>query len=427
MSSLPKAQPTSSPYLQQFARVSLLPSLAITVVSCLLLASCGQQAGAQGPGGKPGGPMPVPVVEATLSDLPVQFEYPAQVSGFKEVEIRARVSGIIERRLFEEGARVKAGQSLYALDSAPYDTALTRALADEKAAAVRVDQTRRDLQRIQPLLASKAVAQSEVDNAQSALDTAEANLAVAKARVKEAKLNVTYAKVESPVTGVVGRSLKSEGSLVAGPQDLLTAVTQVDKVYVNFGIPEADHLRIKQGQASGNLVLPKNGQMQVEVLAGQGKSPVQKSVLAFQDVRVNPATGTVDARAVLDNAKNELSPGQFVRVRLSGAIQKNAMVLPQRAVLQNPMGGKIVMTVGADGKVAPRPVEVAQWSGDQWVVTGGLQAGDKVMTDGFIKAPPGTPVQAVPAGAEPAKVAPPAGAAPKADADAKPSQPAAKP
>lgn len=403
-------------YSQSFARASMMPAVIATLIACLALAGCGKAVDAQGPGGPGGAPQaaPVPVVEIKPQDLALTFEYPAQVSGFKEVEIRARVSGILERRQFEEGGRVKQGQSLYSLDNAPYATALTKALADEKAAAVRVDQAERDYKRIEPLQASKAVSQAEIDNAKSAVDVAKANLAVAQAQVKEARLNLTYARVESPVTGVASRSLKSEGSLISGPQDLLTTVTQVDKVYVNFGIPESDHNRLKAGQADGSLQIQQGGLLKVEVLGSDGKPKGLESQLAFQDVRVNPATGTVDARALLPNPKEVLSPGQFVRVRLSGAVQKAAVLLPQRAVLQSPMGGKIVMTVGADNLVAPRPVEVSQWAGDQWVVTKGLQVGDKVMTDGFMKAPPGTPVQPVVAGVEPKKAVEPKGGESKA-------------
>lgn len=391
--------PQHSPatYTSGFARASWVPALLATVIAALFLSGCGPKAGAQGPGAAGGPPQaaPVPVVEVMPQDLPLVYEYPAQVSGFKEVEIRARVSGILEKRQFEEGGRVKQGQSLYALDNAPYVTALVKAQADEKAAAVRMEQAERDFKRIEPLQESKAVSQTEIDNARSGVDVAKANWAVAQAKVKEAQLSLAYAKVESPVTGVASRSLKSEGSLISGPQDLLTTVTQVEKVYANFGIPEGDHQRLRAGQADGSVQMPEGGLLKLEVLGADGKPSGIDSKLAFRDVRVNPGTGTVDARALLPNPKEMLSPGQFVRVRLSGAVQKNAVLLPQRAVLQSPMGGKIVMTVGEGNKVAPRPVQVAQWSGEQWVVTSGLKAGDKVITDGFMKAPPGTPVNPV--------------------------------
>lgn len=364
-----------------------LPGLLTALASVLLLSACNNDATAQAQGqGQQA--MPVPVVKVEPKDLPLSWEYPAQISGLREVEIRARVSGIIEKRGFEEGSKVKKGQSLYQLDDAPYQTALVKAVADEKAAQVRAKQASRDLARIEPLLESKAVSQLEVDNAKSNEELANANLAVAKARVREARLNVAYSKVQSPVTGYASRSMKDEGSLISGPQDLLTTVTQVDQVYANFGIPEQDHRSMK----SDGVVMPEGGKLKVELLDNGGNALGMESKLAFQDVRVNPSTGTVDARSKIDNKKEALSPGQFVRVRLSGAVQPNAITLPQRAVIQSPMGGKIVMTVSPENTVAPRPVQVAQWEGDQWVITSGLNAGDLVLTDGYIKAQPGTPV-----------------------------------
>ncbi|HEX4842362.1 MAG TPA: efflux RND transporter periplasmic adaptor subunit [Limnobacter sp.] len=372
----------------------------MTLLSSALLLGCGQAADAQAPGG-PGGQQaaPVPVVEVKTEELALQYEYPAQVAGFREVQIRARVAGIIEQRLFEEGGRVKQGQSLYKLDNAPYQTALARALADENAAKVRAAQAERDYQRVLPLAQSKAVSQQELDNAQSAFEVAKADVQVASAAVRQARLNLEYARVESPVNGFASRSLYSEGSLVSGPSELLTTVTQIDRVYVNFGIPEKDHEQLRKGVASGDVVMPK-GELLVEVLGADGKPMGMQATLGFQDVRVNPSTGTVDARAVIKNEKEVLSPGQFVRVRVSGAVQKDAVLVPQRAVLENPAGGKIVMTVSPENTVAPRPVQVAQWNADQWVITSGLQAGDKVITDGFMKAPPGTPVTPVVSGAQ---------------------------
>ncbi|MEH6998858.1 MAG: efflux RND transporter periplasmic adaptor subunit [Limnobacter sp.] len=398
--SLKSKQTQASPYSRAFAGATLLPALLVTVLSSALLLGCGQGADAQAPGGPGAGQAaPVPVVEVKTQPLELTYEYPAQIAGLREVEIRARVAGIIERRQFEEGGRVKKGQSLYSLDNAPYQTALARALADENAAKVRAAQAERDYKRVMPLADSKAVSQSELDNAQSAFEVAKADLQVASAAVRTARLNLEYARVESPVNGFASRSLYSEGSFVSGPSELLTTVTQIDQVYVNFGIPEKDHEQLRKGIASGAVAL-SNGDLVVEVLGADGKPMGLKAKLGFQDVRVNPATGTVDARAVLANDKEVLSPGQFVRVRVSGAVQKNAVLLPQRAVLENPEGGKVVMTVSPENTVAPRPVQVAQWKGDQWVVTDGLVAGDKVMTDGFMKAPPGTPVQPVIAGAD---------------------------
>lgn len=373
--------------------VNALTMFAMGAVTLGLLSGCGKSVDAQAPGGA-NAPMPVPVVQVKAEDHELKYEYPAQISGFREVEIRARVAGIIEKRLFDEGGRVKKGQSLYRLDNAPYATALDKALADQQAAQVRAAQANRDLERIKPLIESKAVSQAEFDKAKSALAVANSDVAVARTQVREARLNLTYAQVQAPVGGFVGRSLKSEGSLVSGPQDLLTTVTQVDQVYANFGMPENDHNRLRAGVADGSVRVPPEG-LTLQVLGADGKPVGMDAKLAFQDVRINPATGTVDARALLNNSKETLSPGQFVRVLVRGAVQKNAVLLPQRAVLESPMGGKIVMTVAQGNKVAPRPVKVAQWAGEQWLITDGLAAGDLVMVDGFAKAMPGTVVKPV--------------------------------
>ncbi|NJM32611.1 MAG: efflux RND transporter periplasmic adaptor subunit [Limnobacter sp.] len=255
------------------------------------------------------------------------------------MEIRPRVSGIVEKRLFEEGGRVHANQSLYQLDDAPYRTALSKAQADQKLAQVQVAQAKRDLSRVQPLIKSRAVSQSELEQRQLAVNAAQASLAVANAQVKDAELNVQYSQVRSPVAGFAGRSQKSEGSLVGGPQDLLTTVTQIDKVYVNFGIPQKDHDLLRQGRASGAVEFSK-GSLRVEILDSAGQATGLSAALAFQDVRVNPSTGTLEARAVLDNKNERVSPGEFARVRVSGAVRKNTFLLPQRAVLTNPAGVK---------------------------------------------------------------------------------------
>lgn len=368
---------------QSLSRCSVFTGISLL---CALLLGCGQATDVQAPASAGvSQAVQVPIIEVKTEPLELVYEYPAQIAGLREVEIRARVAGIIERRLFEEGGRVKKGQSLYSLDDAPYQTTLARALAEENAAKVRTAQAERAYKRAMPLAESKAVSQAELDGAQSAFEVAKADLQVASAAVRTARLNLAYARVESPVNGFASRSLHSEGSFVSGPTELLTRVTQIDHVYVNFGIPEKDHMQL--GKNMANLT--------VELLGTDGQAMGLKAKLGFQDVRVNPATGTVDARAVLVNTNERLSPGQFVRVRLGGAVQKNAVLVPQRAVLENPEGGKVVMTVSPENTVASRPVQVAQWKGDQWVVTEGLANGDKVITDGFVKAPPGTQVQAV--------------------------------
>jgi membrane fusion protein (multidrug efflux system) len=212
--------------------------------------------------------------------------------------------------------------------------------------------------------------------------------------LNEAKLNLAYARVDSPITGMTSRSLKSEGALVSGPDVLLTTVTQVDPMFVIFGIPESDQMKLRRDLEAGQLKLPEDGKLDVQVKGADGSLYGKTGKLTFSDVRINPATGMSEARSALPNPDTTLRPGQFVRVRLSGAVRVGAVRVPQRAVLEGPVG-KFVYVVDA-GRAAMRPVEVGEWSGDTWVVRSGLKAGDRVITDGVSKIGPGAPVAIVP-------------------------------
>ena len=338
-------------------------------------------------------PALVAVQEVQPKTIPVEFEYPAQTAGSREVEVRARVSGILQRRNYEEGAPVRAGQSLFTLDSATYEAAVARAEADVAAAEARQNAARRNAARMKPLFDAKAASQKDYDDAVSADEVAAADVKAARARLTDARLNLTYTKVESPVSGISSRALKSEGTLVSGPDVLLTTVSQVDPIYVNFGLSEADQSRLRTDAAAGKLTLPKDNKFEVMVKFEDGKTYSRAGKLAFSDVRVNPQTGTSDARAEIPNPAGEVRPGQFVRVVLKGASRPNAIAVPQRAVME--MGGnKIVYVLSQDSKAMPRPVVVGDWTGTDWIITSGLNTGDKVIVDGLAKIFfPGAPVQ----------------------------------
>jgi len=363
-----------------------------------VLAACGQSEG-QDKGGKgPGGfgAMPPPEVNAMTVEprtLPLAFEYVGQTAGSREVEVRARVTGILLSRNFKEGAPVAKGQSLYTIDPAPFQAALARAEADVAAAQARHEQAARNAARFKPLYAEKAVSQKEYDDAASSEAISAADVKAARARLDEAKLNLGYTKVESPAAGVASRSQRSEGTLISGPDVLLTTVMQVDPIWVNFGIPDNEASRIQSEVAAGRLVLPKGG-FEVQLRLADGSLYGRTGRLNFSDVRINPATGTREARAELPNPNGgAIRPGQFVRVILKGATLPNAVAVPQRAVLENPQGGKIVFTVDDKGTAQPRPVEVGDWSGESWIITKGLAPGEKVITDGVMKLGPGAPVR----------------------------------
>src|SRR5687767_12150004 len=272
-------------------------------------------------GGMP--PSEVTVMTAAPQSIPVTFEYVGQTAGSREVEVRARVTGILLSRNFTEGSRVKKGQSLFTIDPKPFEAALARAEADVAAAEARYEQARRNAARLKPLYAEKAVSQKENDDAVSAEAIGNADVKAAKARLTEARLNLEYTRVEAPVGGVASRALPSEGTLVSGPNVLLTTVVQVNPMWVNFGIPDNAQARLLKEAEAGRISLPKS--FDVEVRLADGSTYARKGKLNFSDVSISPATGTSEARAELPNPEGELRPGQFVRVILRGATRPNAV------------------------------------------------------------------------------------------------------
>ena len=391
--------------------------IVLVLILAFLLAACGKQGGPNGHGG--GGGMPPAVVavqEPKARTVPVEFEFPAQTAGSREVEVRARVGGILLKRNYEEGARVSAGQSLFVIDAAPFEAAAARAEADVTAAEARLNQARRNAARMKPLFEAKAASQKDLDDATSGEEVAAADLKAARARLAEARLNLGYTRVEAPVGGVSSRSLKSEGTLVSGPEVLLTTISQVDPIYVNFGLSEAEQTRVRQEAAAGKLTLPKDNRFEVAIRFEDGRTYGRTGRLAFTDVRVNNQTGTSDARAEIPNPAGEVQPGQFVRVVLKGAQRPNALTVPQRAVMESPQG-KMVYVLGPENKAVPKPITVGEWVGGDWIVTSGLAAGDKVIVDGLMKVFPGATVQVGDPNAPPPGKAPPgAPAAPEKSA-----------
>jgi membrane fusion protein (multidrug efflux system) len=370
------------------------------------LSGC-DRAGSQAQNGMP--PPEVAVVTIEPRSVPATFEYTGQTAGRREVEVRARVTGILLKRKYREGGTVAAGQSLFAIDPAPYQAAVERASADVASAEARLAQAQRNAARFKPLREAKAISQKEYDDAVSNEAIFEADLKAARARLTEATLNLEYTQVKSPITGVAGRALRSEGNYVSGPDVLLTSVTQINPVYVLFGISDEERLKLQREAEAGRLVVPKNGAFTVSVRLAGGSQYRNSGKLNFSDVRISGATGTSEARAELPNPDGLLRPGQFVRVQLNGAQRPNAILVPQRAVLEGPKG-KFVYVVNGDSKVEARPVEVGDWLGDEWIVTTGLKPGEKVIVDGVMKIGPGAPVR-VAAPAAPA-AAPAAGPAP---------------
>ena len=356
-----------------------------------VLAGC-SPSGGQEPG-PAGGAMPPPEVNVVTVEpkaLPVTLEYVGQTAGSREVEVRARVTGILLSRNFEEGARVERGQSLFTIDAAPYEAAAARAEADVAAAQARLAQARRNLARLKPLYQAKQISPQAYDDAVSAEAIAAADVKAAQAREDEARLNLGYTKVRSPLAGITGRALRSEGSLVSGPEVLLTTVVQIDPIWVNFGIPDTEQIRLRREAAAGRIHLPET--FGVELRLADGSLYQRSGKLTFANVSISPATGTHEARAEVPNPDGMLRPGQFVRVILRGASRPRALTVPQRAVLEGPKG-KFVYIVNEKGQAEARPVEAGEWSEDGWIILSGLEAGTRVITDGVMKIAPGAPVR----------------------------------
>lgn len=345
----------------------------------------------------PAAPMQMPPAQVTVQEITpqsvdVRMEYTGQIAGIRDAEVRARVTGVLLRRNYVEGAVVKAGQSLFSIDPAPYQAALARAEADIASAEAKHAQAMRDVERLKPLIEAKAISQKDYDDAVSSEQISAAAVKSAQAQMSDAKRNLSYTAVAAPISGVTGRIQVTEGSLVSGPDVLLTTITQTSPIYAIASVSDNDQLRLNKDVEAKQLQLPKDGKFDVSVKLADGTVYPHSGKVNFSDIRLNPSTGTSEVRAELPNAEGVLRPGQFVRVTLSGAKRLNALLVPQRAVLEGPQG-KFVYVVDAQSKAESRPVEVGDWSGEQWVVNKGVQAGDKVIVDGVVKIGPGAPVQ----------------------------------
>ena len=401
--------PFRTPLIDHSQTASAARSLRQRLMSPLLLAAlplalvaCGKHADGAGAPGRAMPPPEVSVVTVTAQNHAIDLEYVGQTAGSRETEVRARVAGILNKRLFEEGATVKAGTPLFQIDPANFQTQSASAEATVAVAQAKVNQAQRDQARLAPLVAEKAISQKEFDDAKSAAESAAASLRQAQAQAAEARLNLGYTTVVAPISGTTGAAAKSDGSLVSATDSLLTTIVQTNPMYVNFSISEADLLRINKQVGSGLLAVPgkksANGSLgfSVTVKLADGSAYPRAGKLNFTGERLNPATGSFDARAEIPNPDGVLRPGQFVRVLLGGASRPNSISVPQRAVIDGPMG-KMVFVVTPDNKLAPHPVELDGWTQGEWIVTKGIKTGDRVLVEGFIKAhEPGMAVKPVP-------------------------------
>jgi membrane fusion protein, multidrug efflux system len=359
-----------------------IPASAFLYVTVLAACGQGQQAGPGGPGAAPP-PPEVEVVTIAPGSATLTRELPGRLQAVRTAQVRARVEGVVEKRLFTEGSDVVAGTSLFHLDARTYQTAAAAAEADLQVAKQTVE-------RYRPLLEMKAVSRQEFDLAEAKQKQAEAALA-------KARLDLENATVPASISGRIGRALVTEGALVGkGEATLLTTIEQLDPIYANFTQSNADLLRLQQAVKAGRL--KKANGAKVELLLEDGSVYGLPGKLTFTDLAVDPNTGSIQMRAEFANPKRELLPGTFVRIRFPEAEVESAIKVPQRAIVMSPQG-QSVMTIDAESKVAPRPVKLGGMAGTDWIVSEGLKPGDKVIVNGLQKARPGSPVKPVEVGA----------------------------
>lgn len=382
-------------------RTTLASSVILALA--LALAACGgdPQPGKGGPGGAGGMPPPeVAVVTVRPGELALTSELPGRLEAVRSAEVRARVAGVVLKRVFREGSEVKEGDVLFQIDPRPFQAAHDNAAAAVARAEAQRDQTRAQAERAEALVGKKLISQQDYDLARANARQAEADVAAARATLQLHKLNLALATVRAPISGRIGRALVTEGALVGqGETTPLAQIQQLDPVYVNFTQSSVELLKLRQALQSGK-VKRAGGDAAVTLLLEDGSEYPQKGQLLFSDLAVDPATGSVSLRAQFPNPGRELLPGMYVRVRLAQAIADKGITVPQRALQRGPQGA-FVMVV-KDGRVAVQPVQVGAAQGDQWVVEGGLAGGEQVIVEGLQKAPPGTPVTTVPFGAAPA-------------------------
>ena len=386
------------PDLRLCARLSF-SQLAAGLAVALSLAACGKTE-SNAPKGPPAMALPVTVVQVKSQRVQALTEAVGQTEGSREVEIRARVSGIVQKRLYQEGESVRAGATLFLIDRAPYEIAFDQAqaaLAQEKA---RIEQAQREAARMKQLAAEQAISQKEYDDATSTLKQTQASVMAAEAKVREAQLNLSYVAVTAPIGGVTGRALRSEGSLVTAGTDsaVLTTVAQTDPIWVRFSFSEIEYAQLRTGSRRSD----------VKLLLPDGKIYGAPGRVNFTSSTVDTRLGTVQLRAEFPNPGRLLLPGQFVRVQVIAG-EEDAFLVPQAAVMQGEQG-RFVWIAGADGKAAVRPVEATAWRDDNWIVRKGLAEGDQVIVDNLVKMRPGAPVQPHPPGQPPGAPAPAPGA-----------------
>ena len=383
----------------------LFRSAAAVALSALFLAACSggkEQGGAPGAGGPPPAPA-VTVMTLKSESVPMVAELPGRTTPYLIAELRPQVTGIVTERAFNEGSEVKAGQVLYRIDPAPYQAAYDSAKAALARAEANAQVARIKAERHAGLVRIEAVSKQANDDAQAGLKQAQAEVAATKAALDKAKIDLDYTRLKSPIAGRIGRSAVTAGALVTANQaQALATVQQLDPIYVDLTQSSADMLRLRGEIAAGRLQAGAKGEVPVKLILEDGSEYAAEGRLALSEVTVDEGTGSVTLRARFSNADGVLLPGMYVRARLPQGTRSDAILVPHKALSRDPLGNALVMAVDAESKVVARPVQVAQSLGENWVVTSGVKAGERIIVEGLQKVRPGVAVQADEAGAAPA-------------------------
>lgn len=363
--------------------------LAVAGVALVWMAGCEKKAEA------PAAPVEVTVLKVEPKDTPITYEYIATTQSPLDVKIVARVSGFLDKQSYTEGDIVKPGQVLFQMDQKPFVASLNEAQAAWEKAKAAHDTAVANLNRVKPLAAQNALSQKDLDDATGNEQATAASLAGAKANVDTAKLNLSYTTIASPISGVSSAAQQSVGAYLSPTNSMLTTVSSLHPMWVNFSISENELSSYRDQVGKGLIIPPKDRNFNVEIILVDGTTYPQTGKITYADPSFNPQTGTFLLRATFTNPNSKLRPNQFLRARLKGALRPNAVLVPQSAVQQGSKG-HFVWVIDKDGKAENRPVVPGDWYGEQWFINSGLNAGDQVVVGGALRLRAGAPVKATP-------------------------------
>ena len=368
----------------------------VFALSLLVIATAGCKKKEQ----KSSAPAPeVTVMTIAQQDTPVSFDYVAQTESSQLVNIQARVNGFLDKRVYTEGAIVKAGQVLFLMDKKPFQVQVNAAAAVLDRQKAAMETARLNLERTKPLTAKNALSQKDLDDATGAFEASAAAVNQAKAQLETAELNLSYCTITSPVDGITSAALQQDGSYINVINSQLTTVAVLSPMWVNFSISEQEIQDYRNQIARKLIIPPPDDSYEVEIILVDGSVFPYRGRITFAAPLYNPKTGTFLLRVTVDNPGGVLRPNQYVKVRLRGAVRPNAVLVPQRAVQQGAKG-HFVWVMDKDSKVEPRPVMVGDWYGDDWFIADGLKAGEQVVVDGGLALQPGVAVKATPVAAK---------------------------